>query len=111
MGESDLTLGEGLGAFWHSLEVPADRDQGCRGVAGQVAVESDGVNRARIARVVVMIRNRVLPCQMRRPEVQQIPLMEHLLELFKHLLWLQVLRREHKEMLQTNVRFVNSPAR
>jgi hypothetical protein len=92
----------------------ADRDQVGSGIAGQVAVETDPVDCSGVTLLVVVLRGSVSRCQIGSAEQLEIDLMEHLPELFGNLCALRrlhVLRREHKEMVQTDVRFANTLAR
>src|SRR6202171_70054 len=102
MGGFDLTPVDRLDALRHALEILAGRDQVGGDLAGQVAVEADGVDRADIAGDVVVVGISIAGCQTSSSDQHDVDLMEHLLELFAQrstLIDLHVLRREHKSRL------------
>src|SRR5450759_965656 len=90
-----------------------NRDPVGGGIARHVAVEADPVDRADIALLVALVGLGELSRDEREAQVDQISFLAQPDELLAQLRagwWTNVLRRKHELIVQTDVRFVNTPA-
>src|SRR5450759_4144609 len=113
MGKPDPTAHHQVHALGQLANPLPNRDPVGGGIARHVAVEADPVDRADIALLVVLVGLRKLSRDEREAQVDQIPLLAEADELLTQLRaswWTNVLRRKHELIVQTDVRFVNTPA-